>query len=138
VTTDDRDGATRIADERRRVLESEGFDLAHDLSYKRGELVYAGLSYLKEAVDMDGIFSWPFPTEWWKPSDDPVRNLEKAGQFIAAEIDRILAARAEERSSGPMHAFVGYDANPGICRVCGGVQVMPGVSSCHRVRGVDA
>ena len=31
--------------------------------------------------------------EWWKPSADPVRNLEKAGALIAAEIDRLLRQR---------------------------------------------
>ena len=31
---------------------------------------------------------WPWPPEFWKPSDDPVRNLVKAGALIAAEIDR--------------------------------------------------
>lgn len=34
---------------------------------------------------------WPssWHPEWWKPSNDPVRNLVKAGALIAAEIDRI-------------------------------------------------
>lgn len=32
---------------------------------------------------------WPWADDWWNPSDDPVRNLVKAGALIAAEIDRI-------------------------------------------------
>lgn len=35
---------------------------------------------------------WPWDEEWWKPSLDPIRNLEKAGALIAAEIDRLEAA----------------------------------------------
>lgn len=34
-------------------------------------------------------YSWPWDEEWWKPSEDPVRNLVKAGALIAAEIDRL-------------------------------------------------
>ena len=36
---------------------------------------------------------WPWDHEWWKPSDDPVRNLVKAGALIAAEIDRLQRLR---------------------------------------------
>ena len=138
MSTDNRDGITRIADERRRAIQQEGMTPEFDLEYEEGELLRAAVCYIREGLDMDGIFDWPFAGEWWKPSDDPIRSLEKAGQFIAAEIDRLLAVQAKERREGPMHAFVGYDANPGICRVCGGVQVIPGVSNCYRVRGVDA
>lgn len=42
-------------------------------------------------VPSDG--EWPFDAEWWKPSNDPVRNLVKAGALIAAEIDRLLRAQ---------------------------------------------
>jgi len=34
-------------------------------------------------------FTWPWEASWWKPSDDPIRNLAKAGALIAAEIDRL-------------------------------------------------
>lgn len=99
MTTDDRDGATRIADERRRVLAHEGFDLENDRGYTRGQLLWAARAYINEADGGDGIFTWPFPADpYWKPSEDPVRNLEKAGQFIAAEIDRLLAMRKEAES----------------------------------------
>jgi hypothetical protein len=35
---------------------------------------------------------------WWKPSTDPIRNLERAGALIAAEIDRLERARCTELS----------------------------------------
>jgi hypothetical protein len=37
--------------------------------------------------------SWPWDYDWWKPSDDPIRNLTKAGALIAAEIDRLNRLR---------------------------------------------
>jgi hypothetical protein len=37
--------------------------------------------------------NWPWDAKWWKPSVDHVRNLVKAGALIAAEIDRMIAAR---------------------------------------------
>lgn len=32
---------------------------------------------------------WPWERNWWKPSDDPIKDLIKAGALIAAEIDRL-------------------------------------------------
>jgi hypothetical protein len=32
---------------------------------------------------------WPWDNKYWKPSEDKVRNLVKAGALIAAEIDRL-------------------------------------------------
>lgn len=36
---------------------------------------------------------WPWTYDTWKPGDDPVRCLVKAGALIAAEIDRLQRAR---------------------------------------------
>lgn len=35
------------------------------------------------------VNGWPWAAKWFKPSDDPIRNLVKAGALIAAEIDRL-------------------------------------------------
>lgn len=32
---------------------------------------------------------WPWERKWWKPSNEPIKNLIKAGALIAAEIDRL-------------------------------------------------
>lgn len=39
---------------------------------------------------------WPWEDAAWKPVDDPIRNLVKAGALIAAEIDRLLRAQDAE------------------------------------------
>lgn len=98
-------GAGRIAAERQRQIAVEGFSPEHDDAYVGAELVYAARSYLGAAKfcsygsaafqDLDDrpFLIWPWPKEWWKPSPDPIRNLEKAGALIAAEIDRLQRAK---------------------------------------------
>ena len=104
-------GIQRIAAERQRQIEDEGWTGDHDDGHDCGELTEAALCYAVVAsaeargscakewpVDMfgvmnDSIVQWPWAEEWWKPSDDPVRNLEKAGALIAAEIDRLLRVK---------------------------------------------
>lgn len=89
-------GVERIAAERQRQIEGEGRSLRHDDDHVNGELGWAAQCYIVETYRPgDGDAFWPWDAEWWKPSDDPIRNLEKAGALIAAEIDRI------ERSVSP-------------------------------------
>jgi hypothetical protein len=88
-------GSELIAEERKRQIEVEGYTSYHDDQYEAGELTGAARSYAHEAqLQVCNIKSNEFPPiswpDWvWKPSDDPVRNLVKAGALIAAEIDRI-------------------------------------------------
>lgn len=94
-------GAARIAAERRRQIEVEGWTPEHDAEHDAAELTLAAAAYLFEAVTtaMPALWwpeddpppsPWPWDESWWKPSLDPIRNLEKAGALIAAEIDRLL------------------------------------------------
>lgn len=48
------------------------------------------MSALGQRVLIGYLFPWPWATDWWKPSDDPITNLVRAGALIAAEIDRLL------------------------------------------------
>lgn len=87
----DGSGIARIAAERQRQIEKEGWTPEHDDEHTDSELLAAAIRY----ADMGTILDvgckcppWPFEPESWKPSDDPIRNLEKAGALIAAEIDR--------------------------------------------------
>lgn len=100
------DGAQRIAAERRRQIEVEGYTPEHDAEHD-GDLIAAAKAYATAAygvinADADwpwnynyrGINAdayWPWDYASWKPSADPVRNLEKAGALIAAEIDRLTS-----------------------------------------------
>lgn len=95
----ERFGVDRIAAERRRQVQEEGFDRTHDEEHDGGQLSHAAAAYVLATIapgnptlyDAEGVpHIWPWAPEWWKPRD-PVRNLEKAGALIAAEIDRRLA-----------------------------------------------
>lgn len=98
------EGIERIARERQRQIDSEGYTAEHDEDHVFGELSGAATAYadyasrqiatgIKRGHPMNNLWRWP--GDAWNPSDDPVRNLEKAGALIAAEIDRALAAREE-------------------------------------------
>lgn len=87
-------GADLIAGERQRQITQEGWTALHDDKHTDGELAYAAAHYIAAALGEDDsvLGSWPWNPSWWKPSDDPVRNLVKAGALIAAEIDRLRRA----------------------------------------------
>lgn len=100
-------GVELIADERERQISQEGYDAQHDDDHDCGELADAAICYALEAGSLADGFTlntksiaflehWPFDLGWWKPSDDPIRNLVKAGALIAAEIDRLQCARSEK------------------------------------------
>ena len=91
-----RDGVSRIAAERKRQTEVEGWTPQHDLLHDQGELALAAACYATPGIHYKNNqwpppSMWPWEKEWWKPTLDPIRNLEKAGALIAAEIDRRLA-----------------------------------------------
>lgn len=107
-------GAERIAAERRRQIEKEGYTLEHDQAHANEALAWAAACYAapgaiyhveeKATTAPDGVrlysLVWhePWPTNWRKasatnhsPFADRIRDLERAGALIAAEIDRLLA-----------------------------------------------
>jgi hypothetical protein len=98
-------GSELIAEERLRQVQEEGWTSEHDAAHVNCELLDAALCYAgvagSQMLDSDGgeeareemECEWPWSGDWWKPSDDPVRNLTKAGALIAAEIDRIQAEK---------------------------------------------
>lgn len=100
-------GCVRIARERVRQYGVEGYTPEHDDAHTELELVKAADCYLCEVMaprDYDRALKhpppmWPWERSAWKPSDlDPIRNLEKAGALIAAEIDRRLRLQAKEEA----------------------------------------
>lgn len=104
----DMTGIERIAAERKRQIEQEGWAPEHDDQYHNQQLMHAAGCYLQMGVFLDQVrpdrrqamvdnagpaTRWPWEEWWWKPSPDPIRNLEKAGALIAAEIDRLERVR---------------------------------------------
>jgi len=103
-------GSERIRFERWRQLVLKGFSFDHDDRHVDGELAMAALAYTEAGIvsqirpDVSVYLSSPPPTGWgwpwqrseWKPSDDPIENLVRAGALIAAEVDRRLRLREEK------------------------------------------
>ena len=93
----DMNGIQQIAAERTRQIEDEKWTQEHDAEHVNAEMVEAAIGYAEAAGTQvrggcgwrNKPENWPWHAEWWKPSDDPIRNLVKAGALIAAEIDRI-------------------------------------------------
>lgn len=93
-----------IAEERQRQIDAEGWTPEHDDEHCCGELADAAWCYLHYFMSFpfvgDAPTNWPWDLSWWKPSDDPVRNLVKAGALIAAEIDRLQRAERQVQEEG--------------------------------------
>ena len=96
-------GIERIAAERRRQIEAEGWSATHDDQYTSGQLASAAGAYAWVSGLDDGMRKlrkdnppacWPWGSEWWKPGNR-IRELEKAGALIAAEIDRLQRAEID-------------------------------------------
>jgi hypothetical protein len=102
--TGPRSGIERIAAERQRQIEKEGWTPQHDDDHDDNEMLMAAYTYIQRAWAGPNVrmkippSSWPWGDAWWKPSNDPIRNLEKAGALIAAEIDRLDRLAASSRS----------------------------------------
>lgn len=83
-------GTERIVAERKRQLCKKGWSPEHDDGHINGELVSAACCYVLAAENERRLpQQWPWEPYYWKPKNR-IRNLEKAGALIAAEIDRLL------------------------------------------------
>lgn len=92
-------GVELIAAERTRQVGVEGWSPEHDDEHGDGELAVAAACYAvprgSVAASAARAQHWPFEPEAWKPGDR-IRELAKAGALIAAEIDRLQRANAQE------------------------------------------
>ncbi|WP_198362320.1 hypothetical protein [Halomonas sp. KO116] len=85
----------KALEERQRQINGEGFTAEDDDQYKQGELVQAAVAYALAAnttgtgVESQAVSHWPWRADWWKPSSDPRRNIEKAMALLAAEHERL-------------------------------------------------
>lgn len=95
-------GIELIAEERQRQIEKEGWTSNHDSQHDVDTLAiaascYALPFYLRETDKNKVPKNWPFADNWWKPENkypseafsDRIRELQKAGALIAAEIDKL-------------------------------------------------
>ena len=101
-------GAERIAAERKRQIEAEGFTASYDDENSHGEMALTATCYAmpvfrrylttwQQTFILDAHWYWD--RKWWKPTpNNRIRELEKAGALIAAEIDRLL--RLEVKQNG--------------------------------------
>ena len=86
-------GAEEIVAERKRQTEVECYTPEHDDCHVNGELASAAIAYVMHTdphgAGENAVDVWPW-ADGFKPSDgDPIRDLKRAGAFIAAEIDRL-------------------------------------------------
>ena len=99
-------GVERIAAERKRQTEKESWTAKHDDQWDDGELAKAAACYAMTEVTRKLPIGnikvsvremlWPFGWVYWKPTpDNRIRELEKAGALIAAEIDRLLRTEGQ-------------------------------------------
>lgn len=97
-------GIELIAIERQRQIKEEGFSLRRDENYMNEELSMAASCYALPGelrVYMNDVpDQWPWDADHWKPAnvefrheesykEERIRELQKAGALIAAEIDRL-------------------------------------------------
>jgi hypothetical protein len=106
-------GAERIAAERQRQIDV-GWTAEHDDTHDFNTFSQAAQAYISVAMAMASVAPedralldatdrdfrestmapfWPWGLEWWKPSTDPARNVEKAGALLTAALDRLERSR---------------------------------------------
>lgn len=91
--------ARDVLAERQRQISAEGWTPANDDGHEPGSLSEAAGCYAMQAYGSKQLPAlWPWAIAWWKPSDDPRRNLEKAGALILAEMERIDRAAARSQA----------------------------------------
>lgn len=83
--------------ERRRQIEVEGWDSAHDDAHGVGEMAQAGACYAlmpsaRSGADPSASMTsakalWPWFPHWWKPRDDR-RDMVRSAALIVAEIEK--------------------------------------------------
>lgn len=97
--------AIHLIEQERKLQIEKGFTAEHDDKHRRGEIATAGVCYAALGASQSRCYmdfpasqihvpkkehlEWPFEDESWRPSDDKIRNLVRAGALIVAEIERL-------------------------------------------------
>lgn len=103
-------GMARVAMERLRQLDEEGWTAEHDDEHANGSLAQAAACYAwprgvvwpgkaswQVPAWMANALTWPWDRKWWKPKGQ-TRDLERSAALAVAEIERL--DRAEARKAG--------------------------------------
>jgi hypothetical protein len=92
-------GIEIIAKERKRQIEEEGYTSENDDKEFYDDLSDAAAIYAMNKGDRtlmiedgDSIINtiWPWDIKYYKPTNNRIHELAKAGALIAAEIDKLL------------------------------------------------
>lgn len=94
-------GLDLITEERQRQITDEGWSAEHDDAHTDGQLADAAafyamtedaLDFIDEEMGADmHLHFWPFDLKWCKRTpNNRIKQLQKAGALIAAELDRLL------------------------------------------------
>ena len=104
-------GAALIVQERLRQIDEEGYAAEHDQRVGSRDLIRAAEAYIASAqgYDREARYRWPWDPEAFKPSEDVIRNLVKAGALLAAAIDVCQAV-----AGAPAPRFDAYLAEPAL------------------------
>ena len=130
MTLKNKSGVFRIAAERKRQVAVENWTPKHDDEHTGGELAMAAAVYAMTPEERANEILrqnfaellWPWEWPWFKPAKRKtvkgrIRELEKAGALIAAEIDRLL--RVQNGSGCQNCDGSGEDETGAACHVCG-------------------
>ncbi|UYV20946.1 hypothetical protein K1Y77_17145 (plasmid) [Halomonas qaidamensis] len=107
----------KTLEERQRQIHEEGFTAEHDDQNKPGRISWAAGCYAMRAGEQAAGFAmtkaapfvWPWHENWWKPSEDPKRNIIKAMALLAAEYDRLERAEAAATPAPPPETVFSTD-----------------------------
>jgi len=100
-------GIERISAERKRQIEEECWSASHDAEHTSGQLLLLAACYtlknytfadFEKAIESELDAYWG--SDEWIKYTDPIRNLEKAGALIAAEIDRLVLEKINSQLRG--------------------------------------
>jgi len=107
-------GAALIVQERLRQIDEEGYAAEHDQRVGSRDLIRAAEAYIASAqgYDREARYRWPWDPEAFKPSEDVIRNLVKAGALLAAAIDVYQAV--DVYLAAPAPSFDAYLAEPAL------------------------
>ena len=128
-------GIERIAAERKRQVEAEGWTAGHDDEHDDGELALVAALYATPrplfGKHPSGVAFDPWPATWDTKWDkrprradgrlalgtvaQRVRCLEKAGALIAAEIDRLLRVAVQDQDLVPSLPPPSTESAPADC-----------------------